>query len=162
MGISDHESIEFSQDIRKLHDHVVDSTNLLIFIFLLILVVLTIWLFKHKRFPYLHETGLAIIYGSLFGIIIRYGFARTNKKSINLIANLTLADIRDLPEYIYLGIPNNTQQKFVYTYKHPKRLNEINTQDFEEKATFDPEIFFNLLLPPIIFHAGYSMKKVLL
>lgn len=63
MGFNDHESIEFSHDLRKLHDHIVDSTNILIFIFLLILVVLTIWLFKHKRFPYLHETGLAIIYG---------------------------------------------------------------------------------------------------
>lgn len=159
MGISDHESIEFSHDLRKLHDHVVDSTNLLIFIFLLVLVILTVWLFKYKRFPYIHETGLAIIYGGLFGIIIRYGFTRTNKTSINLVANLTLSDIRDLPEYVYLAVPNNTQQKFVYAYKHPKRSNEINTQDFEEKATFDPEIFFNLLLPPIIFHAGYSMKK---
>lgn len=97
----------------------------------------------------------------MFGIIIRYGFPRTNKKSLNLVANLTLNHIKDLPEYIYLTVPNNTQQKFMYSYRHPRRSNEINTQDFEEKATFDPEIFFNLLLPPIIFHAGYSMKKVI-
>ena len=38
--------------------------------------------------------------------------------------------------------------------KHEKILNEI-----DQKTTFDPEIFFNVLLPPIIFHAGYSMKK---
>lgn len=29
----------------------------------------------------------------------------------------------------------------------------------QEQATFNPEIFFYVLLPPIIFHAGYSMRK---
>ena len=28
------------------------------------------------------------------------------------------------------------------------------------QATFDPEIFFNIILPPIIFNAGYQMKRV--
>ena len=36
-------------------------------------------------------------------------------------------------------------------------MQEVN--EIDQKATFDPEIFFNVLLPPIIFHAGYSMKK---
>ncbi len=64
-NVDESEQIEFGQDLRKAHDHIVDSTNILIFTFLLILVILTIWLFKHKRIPYVHETGLAVIYGKI-------------------------------------------------------------------------------------------------
>jgi sodium/hydrogen exchanger-like protein 6/7 len=145
----------FKRDIHK-----IDSINLLIFTFLLILVISTIWLFKYKRFPYVHETGLAIFYGAIFGIIIRYGFKSVNRSSVNLlIAPNYNISVKNIPEHIYVILDNQTQEKYIYAYKAPLK-GDVSQQDYEEKATFDPEIFFNLLLPPIIFHAGYSMKRV--
>lgn len=57
------DQIEFGQDSRKSRDHKVDTLNLLMLVLLLIIAVITIWLFKRKRIRYIHETGLAIVYG---------------------------------------------------------------------------------------------------
>lgn len=54
---------DIALDAKAQSAHRLDSLNLLSYTFLLILTVLTIWLFKHRRFSYIHETGLAVIYG---------------------------------------------------------------------------------------------------
>ncbi|XP_061755966.1 sodium/hydrogen exchanger 6a [Nerophis ophidion] len=135
--------------------HRQDSADLLIFIMLLTLTILTIWLFKHRRFRFLHETGLAMIYGLLMGVVLRYGIHVPRD-----ISNATLScHLNATPATLLI----NSKGKFYeYTLKGEIGANEVNdVQDNEmlRKVTFDPEVFFNILLPPIIFHAGYSLKR---
>lgn len=58
---------ELATEKEAEESHRQDSVNLLTFILLLTLTILTIWLFKHRRVRFLHETGLAMIYGKNFG-----------------------------------------------------------------------------------------------
>ncbi|KAG9351342.1 hypothetical protein JZ751_022590 [Albula glossodonta] len=135
--------------------HRQDSANLLIFIMLLTLTILTIWLFKHRRFRFLHETGLAMIYGLLVGVVLRFGIHVP--RDIN---NVTLScHVNASPATLLVNVSGKFYE---YTLKGEISANEVNeVQDNEmlRKVTFDPEVFFNILLPPIIFHAGYSLKR---
>lgn len=52
------------------------------------------------------------------------------------------------------------QSNRTYAYSFRGHVVEKEQNEIDLKATFDPEVFFNLILPPIIFHAGYSLKRV--
>ncbi|KAH0630799.1 hypothetical protein JD844_004036 [Phrynosoma platyrhinos] len=135
--------------------HRQDSANLLVFILLLTLTILTIWLFKHRRARFLHETGLAMIYGVLVGVVLRYGIHIPSD-----INNVTLScPVQTSPATLLV---NFSGKFYEYTLKGEISSHEPNNvQDNEmlRKVTFDPEVFFNILLPPIIFYAGYSLKR---
>ncbi|XP_077361594.1 sodium/hydrogen exchanger 6b [Festucalex cinctus] len=135
--------------------HRQDSANLLIFILLLTLTILTIWLFKHRRFRFLHETGLAMIYGLLVGVILRFGVHVPPSTSVVAQGCAVNASPATL-------LVNVSGRFYEYTLKgEVSRGKGRRVQDDEmlRKVTFDPEVFFNILLPPIIFHAGYSLKR---
>ncbi|TRZ01987.1 hypothetical protein DNTS_024160 [Danionella cerebrum] len=135
--------------------HRQDSADLLIFILLLTLTILTIWLFKHRRFRFLHETGLAMIYGLLVGVVLRYAIhVPSDMNNVTLSCNVNAS-----PATLLVNVSGKFYE---YTLKGEIGESEVdNIQDNEmlRKVTFDPEVFFNILLPPIIFHAGYSLKR---
>lgn len=78
---------ELASEKEAEESHRQDSVNLLTFILLLTLTILTIWLFKHRRVRFLHETGLAMIYGEVFFLI---GIMRGMHKTRVLFPQLLL------------------------------------------------------------------------
>ncbi|KAG7463475.1 hypothetical protein MATL_G00177060 [Megalops atlanticus] len=156
MNADDSAMEELATEKEAEESHRQDSVNLLTFILLLTLTILTIWLFKHRRVRFLHETGLAMIYGLLVGVILRYGIPSTSYHN-------------KTPPSCSLGegpvstlLLNVSGKFFEYTLKgeiNSREIHNVEQNDMLRKVTFDPEVFFNILLPPIIFHAGYSLKK---
>uniref|UniRef100_A0A3P8XH73 Sodium/hydrogen exchanger n=1 Tax=Esox lucius TaxID=8010 RepID=A0A3P8XH73_ESOLU len=135
--------------------HNKNSADLLIFIMLLTLTILTIWLFKHRRFRFLHETGLAMIYGVLVGVVLLYGVHVPRD-----ISNATLScHVNASPPTLLINVSGRFYE---YTLKgeiSASAISDVQDNEMLRKVTFDPEVFFNILLPPIIFHAGYSLKR---
>ncbi|XP_065165302.1 sodium/hydrogen exchanger 6 isoform X2 [Atheta coriaria] len=146
---------DIEMDAKAQSMHRIDSLNLLSYTMLLILTVLTVWLFKHRRVSFLHETGLAVIYGLIVGAIIRYTGSSDPVLRMSVIPSDDKYNSSLPPDALTLHYVKNKSYEYLFRGEiHNARDNAIDM-----KATFDPEIFFNIILPPIIFHAGYSLKR---
>jgi len=156
-------SPDITYDEEKMALHRLDSLSILIYTCLLSLTVITIWVFEKRRVAFIHETGLAIIFGLAVGAILRYAVqTRNNVSVLNVIPSdqdgENQLDSNGPPEQINLNdSAHHVNQTWVYELKG--EIREMSESIIDKKATFDPEIFFNVILPPIIFNAGYSLKR---
>ncbi|XP_029646174.1 sodium/hydrogen exchanger 9 isoform X1 [Octopus sinensis] len=155
-------SIEAQEEAYVTFRHKTDSLTILMLLTLLLLTILTIWLFKHRRFRFVHETGLSMIYGLVVGAVIRYAGGPSSHRvppQAKLI-NAT-ATVENIPNsiYLFLNISNSSHSETLQYNFYSKVKTETQGVPLERTVTFDPELFFNVLLPVIIFNAGYSMKR---
>uniref|UniRef100_A0A0R3RRQ4 Sodium/hydrogen exchanger n=1 Tax=Elaeophora elaphi TaxID=1147741 RepID=A0A0R3RRQ4_9BILA len=143
--------------------HRIDTLILLIFVALLVLIVLTAWFFKHHRLRFIHETGLTLCYGLLIGLLLRYTNIGVIESQTIDVMQKNRSVVHDPPDYLRLEVEPAKAQKVQFHYELMEGFfgdkEKQSERHLEQKAVFSPEIFFNLLLPPIIFNAGYSLKK---
>ena len=161
-------AIDVAVDETKRESHVVDSLDLLLFVCLLILTIVTLWTFKHKRVRFLHESGLAVIYGLVIGLLLKnMGTSRTLSQIYvdptfphQLASAQNASGVMSPPEAVIVTLNNSKGEMKSYSYGFKSEYEgKEGSNPIKERATFNPEIFFYVLLPPIIFHAGYSMRK---
>jgi len=143
--------LRIDEKVVKLHK--MDSLALLFYTLLLTMTVLTVWYFKHHRVRYIHETGLAIIYGLVIGAIIRYGIGGGEVSTLpvrpyangSLLKNATAKGPPDLLLLDVQGVHSKKAKKQLmnktlsYTFKgEVKDVADIS--EIDQKATFDPEV----------------------
>ena len=152
-------TLEGKREDEMENTHKTDSLSMMILITLLIINVLMIWLFKIRRFEFFHETGVAMILGVIVGAIIKYSEDQGQKKPLAVklknCGNITFA-----PKNVFVSI-NGTEYSYTLTgIRYPLHTSPPDEgNEIESKSSFNPEIFFYVLLPPIIFYAGYSFQK---
>jgi len=151
------DEIETQVDERRQKVHIVDSLDLLIYLSLLAITILTLWVFKKKRLKFLHESGLAVIFGLVVGAILRFttGTRGSLKKTDVSLSNQNLSYLGGPPDILRVNLTSHG----IMEYGLLGVEGSSSSSQIQQKATFDSELFFYVILPPIIFHAGYSMKK---
>ncbi|KAF1743457.1 hypothetical protein MXB_5355 [Myxobolus squamalis] len=147
--------------------HRTDSLSMLILTSLLIITVLSAWLFKLKKFGWLHETGFSLILGIIVGGLIRLSLNvmvekegpleaetvhLTNSNKLSVAPAKLSMNISGRPYIYYLAgvVMNNSKSNVFYG---------DDIEQLEAKSSFNPEIFFYVLLPPIVFYAGYQLQR---
>ncbi|PIK54791.1 hypothetical protein BSL78_08313 [Apostichopus japonicus] len=116
--------------------HRLDSLNLLLFLFLLVLTILTIWLFKQHRFRFIHETGLAMIYGVVIGAVV--WFTAELKHSTPKVHTdiMSCKEELDPPENLYLQLQFSPNQSVYFSYAREELLKDLDVNNTVSTNTF--------------------------
>ncbi|KII74659.1 Sodium/hydrogen exchanger 9 [Thelohanellus kitauei] len=152
-----HEELYWLEGLREEEidiSHRTDSLSMLILTSLLIITVLSAWLFKLKKFGWFHETGFSLILGVIVGGLIRL--------SLNLLADeeafsdtvtvhlLNANKLSVAPVKLVMNISNNRYLYYLAgVVTNNSDIGKFYPEDVEQleaKSSFNPEVHFHISL----------------
>ncbi|XP_078136263.1 sodium/hydrogen exchanger 9-like [Sander vitreus] len=122
---------------------------------LTLLTILSVWKLKRFKYRLINETGGAMFYGMLVGLTVRcLSFDRGGHVD-DMETVCICGGLNSTPHILTVNITSHIHC-FRHVGKGNQRCPPISTPHTE---TFDPEVLFNLFLPPIIFHGAYTLNQ---
>ncbi|EDV21919.1 uncharacterized protein TRIADDRAFT_29621 [Trichoplax adhaerens] len=138
------------------HHHHLFRNVLIIMFVLLLLNILTAWVLRIYHIVIVHETGLAMIYGLITGAVVKYSLP-PEEQEISKACMFTVKN-DNIPAILHATIDNKTCAYGllnVYDTDNP----DLPQPQLVDMLIFNSEIFFYIMLPPIIFFAGYDLRR---
>ncbi|KAM9332637.1 sodium/hydrogen exchanger 9-like [Pholidichthys leucotaenia] len=117
--------------------------------------VLTVHALKLFKRRLVKETGVAVLYGLLLGLIVRFSWSGQGEHKRNIINECTCPPVNSTPHILIVNITSHG-----HCYRHVGKISQrCSPLSVPHTETFDPEVLFNLFLPPIIFHGAYTLNQ---
>uniref|UniRef100_A0A8D3AMN8 Solute carrier family 9 member A9 n=1 Tax=Scophthalmus maximus TaxID=52904 RepID=A0A8D3AMN8_SCOMX len=116
-----------------------------------LITILSVWKLKQFKYGIVTETGGALFYGMLLGLTVRcLPFARVvHMETVESVCSCHA--LNSPPQILMVNVTSHG-----HCYRHVGKLDQRCPPTSE---TFDPEVLFNLFLPPIIFHGAYTLNQ---
>ncbi|XP_051796344.1 sodium/hydrogen exchanger 9-like [Acanthochromis polyacanthus] len=137
--------------------HKQDDTALLVLaaLSLALLTMLSVWKLKQFKYRLINEAGAAMLYGILLGLTVKWLWFGQSEHMENVENMCTCRGLNNTPHILMVNTTSHG-----HCYRHVGKSNQrcplISAPHAE---TFDPEVLFNLFLPPIIFHGAYTLNQ---
>uniref|UniRef100_A0A8P4KMS4 Solute carrier family 9 member A9 n=1 Tax=Dicentrarchus labrax TaxID=13489 RepID=A0A8P4KMS4_DICLA len=122
---------------------------------LALITILSVWKLKQFKYKLLNETGGAMFYGMLMGLTVRYLSPAQGEHGDDVATMCSCGGLNSTPHILTVNITSH-----FHSYRHTAKVSQrYPPVSIHHTENFDPEVLFNLFLPPIIFHGAYTLNQ---
>ncbi|XP_042366590.1 sodium/hydrogen exchanger 9-like [Plectropomus leopardus] len=132
-----------------------ETLSALVAVGLAFVTILSVWKLKKFKYRFINETGGAMFYGMLVGLTVKYLSFDGAEHMDDMDTVCSCGALNSTPHILTVNITPHFHC-FRHVGKVSQRCPTVSTPHTE---TFDPEVLFNLFLPPIIFHGAYTLNQ---